>query len=156
MKQRIIQGPNAYWHGVVIGQDIEVRGVLATNWGDAADPEDSGQTANGLWTKNHPDLLACSLPLPVRGFLPTQGTPLPHLPWGLDANGNPVISGTQVIVTNPTEGISVTLPLIDNGPALKTNHAIDLTDAAFEKLGGALVDGIMSVNFLIKNGAAYL
>jgi hypothetical protein len=90
----------------------------------------------------------------------TEGSPLPRLPWGLHSDGTLNPDGTQVKVWlfgKPEEAI--TIPLLDDGPGKqatknpKDPHAIDLTRAAFVKLGGNLRAGTMRVGFKIEAAA---
>lgn len=142
MSQRLITSPHCAWHVTVDGNDLLIRGALASWFGGANDPEDDGQTASGVNTKKNPCLLGCALPLPTTPV--TAGSPLPHLPWN-----------TRVLVT-AFRGPSLTIPLIDVGPDLSTNHPIDLTTAAFVALGGHLDDGLISVDYRILGGASAL
>lgn len=130
----------------VEGNDLVVTGVRATWFGGAHDPYDNGQTASGLSTRLHPDLLGCALPM--SGHRLTRGSPLPDLPW----------MTTAVRVTCPATGKSATLPLVDLGPAAPphAHAAIDLTRAAFRALGGDPVKGELTVDFRISGGALRL
>ncbi len=128
------------------GSDLVVTGVRATWFGGAHDPCDNGQTASGLSTRLHPDLLGCALPM--NGYRLTRGSPLPDLPW----------MTTTVHVTCPATGKEASLPLIDLGPAAPphAHAAIDLTRAAFHALGGNPAKGDLKVNFRIPGGALRL
>ena len=123
-----------------------VAGVRATWFGGAHDPDDNGQTASGLSTRLHPDLLGCALPM--NGYRLTRGSPLPDLPW----------MTTTVHVTHPATGKSIAVPLIDLGPSAPphAHAAIDLTCAAFRALGGSLAQGDLTVDFRIPGGALRL
>jgi hypothetical protein len=146
MTTRIIQGaPGWFFHAVVDGSDLVVRGALATWFGGDDDPQDDGSTASGVNTKDNPGILGCALPIPAPGFAPTLGTPLPRFPWQ-----------TQVIVTPWGSQRSVVAPLIDIGPAKSTFHGIDLTQASFLAAGGDLSVGILSVDYRVIGGAAFL
>lgn len=108
----------------VDGDDLCVDNCRATCFGGSSDPQDNGQTASGISTKNNPSLQAVSLPMDFGDKVPnTKGSPIPRLPWG-----------TMVEVSRPNEsGTMATVhqfPLIDIGPAKKTGNAIDLTIAA--------------------------
>ncbi len=128
------------------GGDLVVTGVRATWFGGAHDPDDNGQTASGLSTRLHPDLLGCALPM--NGYRLTRGSPLPDLPW----------MTTNVRVTCPSTGKQATVPLIDLGPAAPphAHAAIDLTRAAFRALGGNPAQGDLTVDFRILGGARHL
>ena len=130
----------------VEGDDLVVTGVRATWFGGAHDPCDNGQTASGLSTRLHPDLLGCALPM--NGYRLTRGSPLPDLPWRT----------TTVRVTCPSTGKTASVPLIDLGPAAPphAHAAIDLTRAAFRALGGDPAQGSLTVDFRIPGGALRL
>ena len=144
--QRIIFGDKGwYWYALVYGSDLIVRGAIATWFGGANDPQDNGETASGVNTKDQPDIMGCALPM--RGFpdvKSVQGSPLPRIPWH-----------TPVYVSVPF-GITIQTTLIDLGPSRYTNHAIDLTTHAFKQLGGDLGRGLLSVDYRIIGGANYL
>ena len=130
----------------VEGDDLVVRGVRATWFGGAHDPQDNGQTASGVSTRLHPDLQGCALPM--NGYRLTRGSPLPDLPW----------MTTQVQITHAANGRKATVPLIDLGPAAPphAHAAIDLTVAAFRQLGGDPEVGSITVDFRILNAARHL
>ena len=130
----------------VEGDDLVVAGVHATWFGGAHDPDDNGQTASGLSTRLHPDLLGCALPM--NGYRLTRGSPLPDFPW----------MTTTVHVAHPATGKSIAVPLIDLGPSAPphAHGAIDLTCAAFRALGGSLAQGDLTVDFRIPGGALHL
>ena len=76
----VLRGDGRYgFTARVEGDDLVVRNVRATWFGGAHDPDDNGQTASGVSTRLHPDLLGCALPM--NGFRLTRGSPLPDLPW---------------------------------------------------------------------------
>ena len=139
------------WTGYVDGDDVVVSKVTCTFFGGDHDPQDDGTTASGVNTRNNPDVMGCALPViqTVKGkrYLPTCESPIaitPHIPWK-----------TQVQVT--AGGNIITVPLIDNGPNMQqcATHAIDLTEAAFIKLGGVTEVGRMTVSYRIL-GVAHL
>jgi len=149
------------WSFVVIveGDDLVVTDTTATWFGGDSDPNDSGETASGYPTRGHPDLIACSLPMDYQGpdaatRKAVGGSPIPMLPWGLDKHGNPRPGGTQVIVTRGET--SLTMPLIDIGPAKWTRKGIDLTIAAFRALGGTKKHGVLPVSYRVLGGAKHL
>src|SRR4030095_9101529 len=133
-----------YFHVVVVGADLTVRGVLCTWFGTSLDKQDHGETASGVNTVKSPDVVGCALPMHGFGLAATEGSPIPRIPWF-----------TKVKVTTPA-GNWLDVPLIDLGPARYTNHGIDLTPVAFKKLGGDLTKGLLSVDFRILGGAHYL
>jgi hypothetical protein len=154
----ILRGDRTWPFAVKFTGTLFVDDVVATWFGGDSDPQDDGQTACGYPTKGHPDLLGCSLPLDLdRTERATEGSPIPRLPWGLNHDGTPNPDGTLVTVWPfgaPEKAITV--PLIDDGPGKqattdpKDPHAIDLTMAAFVKLGGSLRAGTMRVSFKIE------
>lgn len=130
---------------VIDGEDIVVRGGAATWFGGSDDDLDSGATASGVSTKDNPNILGCALPMRVRGFKPTQGSPIPRLPWH-----------TQVRVYRPTVKKSLTVELIDLGPAkwaCADGDCIDLTQAAMRALCGGKRLGRIKVDYRIIGGA---
>lgn len=56
--------------------------------------------------------------------------------------------GAKVRVTNLDTGATVTLVYNDRGPAAWTGCVIDLTQRAFEELGGKLKDGKINVKVM--------
>jgi len=113
------------WRAFIDGPDILVRGARATCFGGADDPQDSGDTASGISTKDDPTIEAVSLPMDGRMFhglnaaehAALDGSPLPRVPWK-----------TLVSVTHG--GVSHTFPVIDLGPGKRTGNALDLTKGA--------------------------
>lgn len=133
----------------VAAGDLVVPNTLANSRPDAswfggpADKEDDGETASGV-----PDhvygVMGCSLPVCGRGAA-TDGSPIPQLPWKI-----------LVRVYCHATGKTIEVPLIDVGPSFGTDHAIDLTEAAFNALGISLSQGLAAVDFRILGGAQYL
>ncbi len=129
----------------VDGDDLVCDDTTATWFGGCDDPLDNGQTASGIPTCGNPDLLGCALP--VVGHHPsTKGSPLafsPRIPWH-----------TQVEVTHKATGKTITVPLLDNGPAKWAKDGIDLTKAAF-KVFAPIKVGVIKVSFRVKGAAKY-
>lgn len=126
----------------VDGDDIVVENASATWFGGDDDPMDNGETASGLKTAGNPDLMGCALPV-VGHHKSTVGSPLalsPRIPWM-----------TRVLVTYEDKTISV--PLIDNGPAKWANDAIDLTQAAFRQFAPLSKGVLKGVSFRIVGAA---
>lgn len=126
----------------VVGDDLVIENVYASNFGDAKDVGNNPISASGLNTVAEPNYPGCSLPL---DYGPTSGSPIPKVPWY-----------TVVMVT--AMGKTVTTHLVDDGPSngLKPPRAIDLTDVVFEQfapLGQGLISG---VTVRIVGGAQYL
>ena len=133
----------------VDGADLVVDSTQASWFGGNNDPMDSGETASGLLTKGHPELLGCSLPMhyvgsngPTRAAM--DGCPIPMLPY------------RKTLVQVTRNGDSLMLPLIDIGPAKYTHHGIDLTIAAFKHFEPNLKVGLIQVSFRIIGGALHL
>ena len=114
------------------GEDLVIENATVTAFGGDSDSMDSGETASGINTKGIPDILGCALPMrrdTSKAFIIDKkgvkrepilrGSPIPKLPWG-----------TRVQFTDPKEGTSITVELIDEGPAGWTKHHGDLTIAA--------------------------
>lgn len=115
---RIISAPGWAFQVRVQGDDLCVDNCRATCFGGSDDPQDSGQTASGISTKENPNIQAVSLPMDFGDRVAnTKGSPIPRLPWK-----------TMVEVTH--EGVTRAFGLIDIGPAKRTGNAIDLTIAA--------------------------
>ena len=131
----------------VEGNDVWVRNVRASWFGGPDDSEDSGETASGVNTRHHPDILGCALPMAGFHHPATDGSPIPRLPWF-----------TPVQVTNTSSGKQIQVPLIDLGPSLgaASHAAIDLTETAFVQLGGRPSAGIMPVTYAILGGARHM
>jgi hypothetical protein len=144
---------------MVVGDDLIVENTTATWFGGDNDPLDKGETASGVLTKGHPDLLGCSLPMDYQGpdaatRRAVGGSPIPMLPWGITPHGKPIPGGTNVIITFNNNSLAV--PLIDNGPARFTKDGIDLTQATFIKLGGHLRQGVIPVSYRVLGGAKFI
>ena len=129
--------------------DLVVPNLLASHRDDAswfggpADADDNGETASGVADHVY-GVMGCSLPMDGRGAA-TEGSPIPALPWKI-----------QVRIYCRSTGKQVTVPLLDVGPSFGTDHAIDLTEAAFNALGISLDAGLTAVDFRILGGAQYL
>jgi hypothetical protein len=156
-------GPGWTWDAQLVGNDIVVQGAKATAFGGENDKTDSGKTASGFPTRGHPDLMGCALPL--AGYAKTaaertalDGTPLPHMPFGLTPTGGDNPNGAHVEVIDPTTGERTTLPVIDLGPAKDTGHALDLTVAAARlfKSNATANNFAMKLNYRVIDGAKFV
>lgn len=127
------------------GEDIVMRLIIATHWGDPQDTMDKGTTASGRSTYDNPDALWSSLPMNVPGFAPTAGSPLPKIPWGTIVR----------VFSHKTRKVKNTA-LEDLGPAKWTEHGADFTDAVWRALGVPLSDGTTLVDVRIVGGAKYV
>jgi hypothetical protein len=143
------------WFPVFVqGDDLVTPIAHATWFGGDSDPEDNGQTASGVPTKGNPGLLGCALPMAGYGLKSLRGTPLPMMAFGLHHDGSPNPDGAWVDVTCGL--LTLTLPVVDLGPSLRTRHAIDLTVAAFKHFAGDLSQGVIKCSIRLKRGAIYL
>ncbi|MEY2507483.1 MAG: hypothetical protein QOH01_1812 [Verrucomicrobiota bacterium] len=151
------------WTAEVIGNDIVVQNSKTTAFGGANDKADNGQTACGFPTKGHTELLGCALPLD--GYAHTKGehdaldgTPLPHMDFGLTSKGADRPSGAHVEVTDLKSGVQIVVPVIDLGPAKGTGHALDLTEAAARRFNSNATSNNFSMvlQYRIINGALAL
>jgi hypothetical protein len=157
----ILRGDKTWPFVVKFTGTLYIDNVVATWFGGDNDPQDNGKTGCGFPTKGHPDLLGCSLPMDLGTEAATEGSPIPRLPWGLHSDGTINPDGTFVTVWPfGFPAAAITVPLIDDGPGKRATkkpenpHAIDLTKAAFVKLGGKLLAGTMRVGFKIVAGEA--
>lgn len=128
------------WEISVSGDDIIGSGN-ATWFGGPSDSMDNGETASGV-DNTKLGVRGCALPIPTTSS--TKDSPIPHLPY----------LTTLVLVQHGAKAVVV--PLIDVGPALSTNHPIDLTPSTFKDLGGDIKAGLLPVKFRILDGAKYL
>lgn len=149
-------GAAIYGRGITVhidGEDLLLKNVRVTCFGGTDDPQDSGDTASGVSTKN-PATLGCALPRnytgphgPTRRAL--QGSPIPEkLPWK-----------TPVAFTDLKTGKTLTVPLIDLGPNLETTtNAGDLTVAAAKQFNphATARNFEMMADIRIIGGAKYL
>jgi N-acetylmuramoyl-L-alanine amidase len=145
----LLRGDGSFlFTAVVSGNDIVVSNVTSTWFGGTDDPNDNGRTASGLSTRDNPDLIGCALPMDGAGSPRTDGSPIPKLPY----------LTTKVSVTNRKNGMTLSVQLIDLGPAKPpaSHHALDLTKAAFQALGGNPDDGVMRVDYTIIGGARHV
>jgi len=149
----ILRGDGSWpWSAHVSGDDIIVLNARATCFGGGGDPQDSGETASGISTKKNPMLAACALPMIYTGknkalIEALGGSPIPKMPWK-----------TQVEVFTLDGKVSITVPVIDLGPAKRTGNAIDLTIAAARKFNprASATNFSLRCNFRIIGGAKYL
>lgn len=150
MSSKQIVAPGYKYIAEIDGDDVVVYNTTATWFGGADDPLDDGQTASGVMTKGNPNLLGCALAV-IPGVHSTANSPFtlnhpsslhPVIPWK-----------TPVIVK--MNALSVTCELIDNGPARSAGDGIDLTQVAFEQLGGNLKTGVIPVSYRILGAAKY-
>lgn len=139
------------WMAIAEEEDIVVLNITATCFGGANDPQDSGETSSGVSTKDNPDLKGCALPMIYHGSNKALkkalgGSPLPKVPWF-----------TNVVVE--IAGKSITVPVIDLGPAKNGRVALDLTIAAareFNPNASATNFLAQNVTYRILGGAKYV
>jgi len=131
-------------------QSLDGGPVTASYFGGTAeqDPGDNGLTASGERTRN-PNGTENPIPgysLPHDPGVPeTAGSPIPRLPYLI-----------QIAAYNPANDVRIVAPLIDDGPAFGTNHAIDCTRTTFQALGGSFAAGLLPVDVRIIGGANHL
>jgi hypothetical protein len=163
MDGTILTGTDWPWTAQVVGEDIVVQGAKTTAFGGDNDSADNGQTASGYPTKGNPMLMGCALPLD--GYAKTKrekaaldGTPLPHMPFGITKDGRDNPDGAHVEVMDPKTGRQIILPVIDLGPAKHTGHPLDLTEAAarFFKSNATANNFSMVLNYRLIKGALAL
>ena len=145
---KILKGDGSFsFTAEIEGDDIIVKNVPCTWFGGTDDPQDSGETASGFSTKDHPHAPGCSLPMDGFHHAATDGSPIPRLPWK-----------TMVEVTNRANGQKTSVPLIDLGPnkAAASHAAIDLTKPAFTSIGGSINAGVIKVDYRIPGGAKHV
>lgn len=130
----------------VENDDIVMRTVRATYFGDVDDSMDSGTTASGFVLKDHPDFIGVALPMRIAGFAKTKGSPIPRMPY----------HETRVRVWSQETERSIEAELIDLGPAKGTKNAIDLSLGAVKALGLNPDTGKWLVDVRILTGAHYL
>jgi len=159
----VLTGTDWPWTAQIVGEDIVVQGAKTTAFGGSNDNGDKGGTSSGFSTKGHPTLMGCALPLD--GYAKTKadkealdGTPLPHMPFGITNKGVDNPAGAHVEVTDPKTGRSIIVPVIDLGPAKNTGHALDLTEAAarFFKSTATANNFSMVLNYRLIKGALAL
>lgn len=108
---------------IIDGDDLVVRNVRGTCFGGTSDPQDNGETASGISTKN-PSVLGVALPRKYEGSHPALQAALgdgiipPRVPFLL-----------PVQVKDLSTGLISSAPFIDLGPATHTGNYIDLTIA---------------------------
>jgi hypothetical protein len=142
---RVVRGDGTWgWIVEVDGPDLVIRDAVGSWFGGDNDPQDNGETASGVLTKGHPEIVGFALPMDFGPKVPsTQGSPIPRLPW-------------YTPITVSLAGVSVDGPLIDLGPAKSAKHQVDMTQAAFKHFGH-LDDGIVrGLTVRIHNGAKYV
>lgn len=133
------------WYVVIDGHDAKIlprkgRKLSASWFGGNDDPLDNGETASGILTKGNPNLLGCALPMRLSNGKVVKscaGSPIKSIKWR-----------SVVLVRKGDKTLSI--PLIDVGPAKYAGDAIDLTQAAFrqfaqKKDGVTLIDEITIV-----------
>lgn len=110
------------WTARIDGDDVVVDNCRMTCFGGSDDPQDSGETASGISTKEHPAIQGCALPMDGRMFphlskaehAALDGSPIPRVPWN-----------TRVRVT--VDHLTIEIGAIDLGPGKHTGNALDLT-----------------------------
>jgi hypothetical protein len=119
-KLQKIEGQNWPWPIYTDGVDLWIFDGRATCFGGGDDPQDAGETASGISTAKHPDIIGCALPMAYHGANRSLldalgGSPIPKIKW------------FERIEFHSENGVAVACQLIDIGPAKRTGNAIDLT-----------------------------
>lgn len=93
-----------------IYDDLFIDNIEITCFGGAHDPQDDGQTASGVSTKD-PDCDGVSLPMRVDSVLELLHSPVPLCPWH-----------TQVEIIINGQSYTPRLGVIDIGPGRQATH----------------------------------
>jgi hypothetical protein len=150
---RVLQGAAGWKFTARIDRDdLVVENCRATCFGGVADPQDSGDTASGISTRD-PKVLGVALPMNgnhFTGLSPAEhtaldGSPIPRIPW-------------KTVVRVESGGVSLDFPVIDFGPAKRTGNAIDLTIAAARKFNpkATATNFAATVSYRILGGARFV
>lgn len=134
------------------GDDLVVRNVRCTCFGGTDDPQDSGETASGVSTKD-PDIRGAALPRRYTGHNPAvlkalgDGLIPPRVPFHL-----------PVEITDLATGHQEWAPFIDIGPASHTGNYLDVTEAVAKKFDPEATARSfeMRCDYRIVGGAKYL
>jgi hypothetical protein len=128
---KIIPGTGSFhWSIQVDGNDLLILNVWGTAFGGSNDPQDDGQTSSGVSTKLHPFIMGVALPMSGYGLKSLQGSPIPHMPFGVHSNGQDRPDGAHVVIQDVVTGKqSPVVPVIDLGPSGYTGNAIDMSVA---------------------------
>lgn len=134
------------------GSDLVILNARCTCFGGSSDPQDNGETASGISTKN-PACRGVALPrcytgTSLRELAALGGAAIPsHLPFHTTVEIEAISSGHKVLA-----------PFIDLGPARHTGNACDLTIAVAKEFNphASATDFSLQANVRIINGAHYL
>lgn len=134
------------WKPEIDGEDLVIRHARVTCFGGANDPQDNGDTASGVSTKD-PAVVGCALPMRTPTLKELRDSPLPRMPWK-----------TEVMFTEESTLKAQAIPVIDLGPALHTGNAGDLTIAAakFFNPHASATNFEMIATIRVIGGAKYL
>ena len=129
----------------VDGNDLVAKSIRVTWFGGTGDPNDNGETASGVSTKD-PSVIGCALPMSKVDAKACPGSPIRWLPWG-----------TRVKFYNRANGAIVFADLIDVGPGKRRDRAeqgnADLTQEAMRILWRGELRGDACVDARIIGGA---
>lgn len=134
------------------GDDLVVRNVRSTCFGGTSDPQDSGDTASGISTKD-PDIRGVALP---RRYTGHNGPLLKALGDGLIPARVPF--GLPVEITDLATGHQEWAPFLDIGPASHTGNFLDVTEAVAKLFDSAATSRNfeMQCTYRVVGGAKYL
>ncbi len=135
----------------VDGDDLVVRNIRCTCFGGANDPQDSGETASGVSTKD-PSTRGVALPRryigPNKALQKALGDGIipPKVPFHL-----------LVEVTDRATGHTETAPFIDLGPATYTENYLDVTVAVAKTFNpnATATNFEMICSYRVLGGAKY-
>lgn len=163
---KILTAPAWNWLNAFIdGDDIVITDTLATCWGGPHDPEDKGGTASGVSTILHPEIVGCALPMRhdkvfdnKRKKFPLKNSPIPMMPFGVDAYGRDNPLGAHIDMTFDNGFAIYKVPAIDLGPACWTKHGLDITTAcARKRIANATANNFeRTVSYRIRGAAKFL
>lgn len=154
MSPKILKGDGTWgWVVNVEGDDLVIRNAKVTCFGgleDKVDKVNGGNTASGVSTVPD-DTMGCALPRCYTGDEPSLikalgGSPIPHnLPF-------------HIPVEFTWNGVTITVPFIDIGPAKRAKDQGDLTRAAARHFKPSATTNnfeITGATIRIKGGAKY-
>jgi hypothetical protein len=133
---------------VIDGEDFWIKGARVTWFGGPNDSQDDGKTASGrVNTRMEPDFQGCALPMNgFKGSSNTMGSPIPRFQW---------LTPVEVSYLKDPSVKPIVIPLIDLGPAYRTNTALDLTEPAFTRFALAN-EGSIKADVCIRNFRKFL
>ena len=134
------------------GDDLVVRNVRCTCFGGTNDPQDSGETASGVSTKD-PSILGVALP---RRYTGRSRALIKALGSGIIPPTVPFL--LPVEITELSTGKKFTAPFIDIGPATHTGNGLDVTVAVARKFNprASATNFEMRCDYRVIGGARFV